>query len=179
MQIQSAFRSRVVFASLFLLGLTVTPSLAQTSAPVKPAIEAEKTPQLPAPSGTGPRVNQPRPITNQAEWQNAVAQTLKRRAARLVRDPSLLDLEGKFALMISFSLSPDGSASDAKVTKSSGQAAVDAAAMKVFDGALKFPAFSPDMNKDKPMKLTAPLQFMLEKPAPVPEQSANPSPNAQ
>ncbi|WP_343313270.1 TonB family protein [Brucella sp. BE17] len=178
MQIQSCFRARVMFGSLLVFALSAMPTLAETVAPEAPVNESEKTPPTltqPAPSGTGPRLNQPPPITNQAEWKNAVAQTLRRRAARLTRTPELRELDGEFKVTISFSLSPEGNASEVKIVSSSGQPLVDAAAQKIFADEIKFPAFTHDMNKSEPMKLTAPLQFMLEKPEAPPEPAEQPA----
>ncbi|GEM_PF-1181194 len=179
MQAQSGFRAGAVFGSVVLVALFAMPSLAETVAPAAPVTQPEQAPLTQAaPSGTGPRLNQPRPITNQAEWKNAVAQTLKRRAGRLTRSPELRELDGEFKVTISFSLSPEGNASDVKIVSSSGQPLVDAAAQKIFADEIKFPAFTADMNKSEPMKLTAPLQFMLEKPAAPPEPAADTAPKA-
>ncbi|MGU3401501.1 TonB family protein [Brucellaceae bacterium D45D] len=180
MQAQSGFRAGAVFGSVVLVALFAMPSLAETVAPAAPVTQPEQAPLTQAaPSGTGPRLNQPPSITNQAEWKNAVAQTLKRRAGRLTRSPELRELDGEFKVTISFSLSPEGNASEVKIVSSSGQPLVDAVAQKIFADEIKFPAFTPDMNKSEPMKLTAPLQFMLEKPAPDPEAAANQPVEAQ
>jgi len=123
-----------------------------------------------APAATQSDAVQPRPITNQEEWQNAVIRILQRYGGILSRELQPLGLDGVFKPKISFYLSPNGDVSGIELVESSGDALVDAAALKVPASGASFPAFSPDMASDKPKKLIAPFEVHLKKPEP--EQAA-------
>ena len=133
---------------------------------------------LPASAQTGPRVTVPAAsseaeapqITNQEEWQNAVIRILQRYGGILSRELQPLGLVGVFKPKISFYLSPNGDVSEIELVESSGDALVDAAALKIPASGASFPAFSPDMASDKPKKLIAPFEVHLKKPEP--EQAA-------
>ncbi|WP_435657653.1 energy transducer TonB family protein [Brucella pituitosa] len=153
MQDRTSFRLIMMLGSVLAVTAYTMPSVAQTGPRITTTPAAPQTAEVLS-------------ITNQAEWQNAVALILQRYGQLLARELAPLELDGVFKPKISFYLSPEGTVSDVKLVERSGDDLVDAAALKVPTAGAAFPAFTPDMASDKPKKLIAPFEVHLHKTEP-------------
>ncbi|MCK4206208.1 energy transducer TonB [Brucella pituitosa] len=153
MQDRTSFRLIMMLGSVLAVTAYTMPSVAQTGPRITTTPAAPQTAEVLS-------------ITNQAEWQNAVALILQRYGQLLARELAPLELDGVFKPKISFYLSPEGTVSDVKLVERSGDDLVDAAALKVPTAGAAFPAFTPDMASDKPKKLIAPFEVRLHKTEP-------------
>lgn len=101
------------------------------------------------------------------EWARLSGEQLQREAGMLSRAAGNIDIGGNFSARISFTIHPDGSASDIRLVKGTGNIRLDSAIMHLPGMAAPFPAFSPDMGS-VPRPVVAPVQFWLGSTPPHP-----------
>ncbi|MGE7368829.1 energy transducer TonB family protein [Neorhizobium sp. NPDC001467] len=101
---------------------------------------------------------------NEAEWMRFVRGRLQRYSGSVVAISRRQTIFGHFTLAIGFIARPDGSVSDIRIVKSSGNETLDETALQIPTRAAPLPTFPADMPR-APKSVVAPLEFTLTPPA--------------
>lgn len=154
MKLHEISRKRVIILSSLACGLIATPP-------------AHAQQQVETPKAAAPAKRVERRPANADEWQRFVSSYLQRRAGIVVKVSRDHDIVGDYAVQIGFNVNPDGSVSDIRLVKGSGDERLDTAALRIPALAAPLPSFTSDMPaRQKP--IVAPFIFKLTPEAPKP-----------